>query len=69
MSDLANKWLVLWKSNRRIGSIEFTESNLAYLQSRFHMSLIQKGASGTEHWNILLRKEITQNAIEEIKAV
>lgn len=50
------KWLVLWKDNGRIGSVELTPENLAYLKQRFCMDLIQRDATGTEHWNVLGQK-------------
>lgn len=44
------KWLVLWKGYDRLGSVELTEENLKTFQSEFHMGLIQRDVTGTEHW-------------------
>jgi hypothetical protein len=53
------KWLIVWVNGVRIGSVPLTDENLARFKSEFHMALIQRDASGTEHWNALARKKQT----------
>lgn len=48
-----NVWLVIWKDGGRIGSVPLTLANLKHFNERFCMNLIQRDASGTEHWSVL----------------
>jgi hypothetical protein len=47
------QWLVLWARGGRVGSVELTEENKQRINQEFCTSLIQRDASGTEHWNII----------------
>lgn len=49
-------WIVLWKNNMRIGSVEFTPENSAAIREQFVVTLIQRDASGTIHWEVLAAK-------------
>ena len=49
-------YIVLWKDNRRIGSIELTNNNLAELKKQFYLSLIQTDITGTQHYNVWGKK-------------
>ena len=49
---MSRKWLVLWKDNRRLGSVELTVGNLQSLKNEFHMSLIQRDETGTGNWQV-----------------
>lgn len=40
----------------RIGSVEFTPENSAAIREQFVVTLIQRDASGTIHWEVLAAK-------------
>ena len=46
-------YIVLWKRNARLASVELTNDNYNYLAERFYLSLIQKDITGTLHFEVL----------------
>ena len=46
------EYIVLWKDNGRIGSVEHTPDNLKTLKSQFCLDLIQTDMTGTVHYNV-----------------
>ena len=46
------QWLVFWKNNARIGSLEKTEANLRQMKSICDLQLIQEDATGTVHYEV-----------------
>jgi len=52
-SKMANKkWIVLWVKGGRVGSFPLTKKKLEQLKKQFHLGLIQRDITGTEHYNI-----------------
>ena len=47
------QYIVLYIHGGRYASLPLTLENLAELQDKFCLSLIQKDANGTEHYNVL----------------
>ena len=48
----SKKWMVFWKNNERIGSLELTEANKRQMASICHLTLIQRDITGTEHYEV-----------------
>lgn len=46
------KWMVFWKNNARIGSLELNEMNKRQMESICILTLIQKDITGTEHYEV-----------------
>lgn len=46
------QYYVFWKGEQRMGSVNKTDRNFNHMNDQFHMRLIQKDASGTEHWDV-----------------
>ena len=46
------KYIVLWKDNLRLGSVEHTPGNLTQLKLEFHLGLIQRDMTGTDHYAV-----------------
>ena len=49
------QYIVLWKNNGRVGSVELTPENLTQLKQEFCLMLIQTDATGTQHYDVLAR--------------
>jgi len=45
-------YIVFWKNNGRIGSVELNESNLKDAHTLMNLGLIQKDFSGTMHFEV-----------------
>lgn len=51
------KFIVLWANGGRIGSFPRTKKNLAELEKRMNLYLIQEDITGTVHYKILNTKD------------
>lgn len=47
------KWIVFWKNDYRIGSIELNESNWIEIKKTFIYNIIQTDVTGTTHINVI----------------
>jgi hypothetical protein len=52
-SQASPPWLVFWKNGGRVGSTHKTEDAVAQMHQLYHAQLIQRDASGSEHWALL----------------
>lgn len=53
MNDAPKKWMVFWKNNERLASLEATDANKRQLESICRLELIQIDATtGTEHYEV-----------------
>lgn len=52
MNGAPKKWMVFWKNNQRIGSLELTEMNKRQMKSICNLTLIQRDITGTEHYEV-----------------
>ena len=53
-------YLVVWHNNRRIGSVVLSAESRKYFVNLFSMSLIQRDATKTEHYEVLSVRKVKQ---------
>lgn len=46
------KFIVLWHNRGRIGSLEHTSANIKALKDKYHLMLLQRDYTGTEHYEV-----------------